>query len=777
MAKLTGAQRSAQNALNRGITQTHQKYDPKTGIKTVTKVGTAPTTDMNPNVTLEAPKPVKGVFTNATTGAYTDRYGNAVDASGNKIVEQQPEQLATYGEIGEANIQADYNANLDAELGLTGEQTGYTSLDEYYQDLYNANKEQTGLSKEQYDLQKQQIGETASDNRNIIEGQVESASGLVGSREGVTSTSNVSAYNRLKEVAGTQIQRLQQAQDMSIKTIEQAKKDLDRALRSGNTELANQYRQTLLSAESQAQATETSLVNALTLASEEERNVQAQKNANIASFTDIVDSGTDMSVETISNFAKNLGVDFDTAYGYYAGSQAIRDDKSLDLETKQIELDNLKYDFNNKLAGIAGEEAQNINNYLKLVKSGRYSEEELAMYATSMGIPNEKNPVYQADLAVKQAEAKIKQQEANGQLVNPLDQIDLAQKRAEYYDYLGITPGAIPTGGGTVETTAVQTGNGIQFQFTDNSTISSADRTLTQCGQFVNDVMGLSMGDSYESKMAYVDKNIVMPEPGMAFVHPVSGPYAPNGHTGIVESFDPVTGMVNVADVNSDGKETAKHHQIPLATILNGGGFVPATGTPLENGSMQSSILLQVPDVARTAVTTKANQFDGEQNVKSFQTVQEGYNFLSGLNTEDLTSADNQAIIYAFAKIMDPNSVVRESEYETVQRYAQSLAQTYGFNAQRILANTEFLSKEAVDNMINTVQSRYDSSAQSYNKIRDEYIRTINNMAGSDVGDSLLQNYTVDNQISKEEDTEVQDLIELYDNSNMLNEFEGIWGE
>lgn len=39
------------------------------------------------------------------------------------------------------------------------------------------------------------------------------------------------------------------------------------------------------------------------------------------------------------------------------------------------------------------------------------------------------------------------------------------------------------------------------------------------------------------------------------------------------------------------------------------------------------------------------------------------------------SGTDDQALIYTFAKVMDPNSVVRESEYDTVQRFSQSLAQ------------------------------------------------------------------------------------------------------
>jgi len=57
-----------------------------------------------------------------------------------------------------------------------------------------------------------------------------------------------------------------------------------------------------------------------------------------------------------------------------------------------------------------------------------------------------------------------------------------------------------------------------------------------QCGRFVNDVTGLAMGDSYASKMRYVDPSIgkggSQPQAGDAFVMP----YKSTGHTGIVAS-------------------------------------------------------------------------------------------------------------------------------------------------------------------------------------------------------------------------------------------------
>ena len=542
-------------------------------------------------------KPAKGVFTNKTTGAYTNANGDAVDVNGVKITDTAPEAPATYAEIGAANVQAEYDANLATELDLTGQETGYTSLEEYTKDLYNQNKEQAALQKEQLDLQKTQNAEQTSAGRNAQENQVTAGTPLIGSQEGVTSTSNQTAYGEAKNAASVQISRLFRDNEVSNKAIEQAKVDLARAERAGNTQLAEQYRSTLLAAESAAQQTETAYVNALTMASEEERNVQAQNNANLQSFTEMVDTGNEMTVESISGFANRLGIDFDTAYGYYAGAQAIRDDKNLSLEEKQIANAQNLQNLNDQISGMDIEEVKKATVYNDMVKSGQYTQEQLQVLSSAMGISDQYNESYQAQLAYDQASAKIQQQIANGELVNPLDLIDLATKTYALSEAMGQTQGGVPAGGGSAETTAVATDNGIRFGFEDGAKISSAKRAISQCGQFVNDTLGIGVGDDLASKMAYVDQSILVPVAGMGFVTDRGMTLANGkntGHTGIVEYYNSVTGMVGVADVNYNGDGLALHHEIPLAEFkagTNNGGFMPLqeNSTPISGEFSYSS--------------------------------------------------------------------------------------------------------------------------------------------------------------------------------------------
>jgi hypothetical protein len=74
---------------------------------------------------------------------------------------------------------------------------------------------------------------------------------------------------------------------------------------------------------------------------------------------------------------------------------------------------------------------------------------------------------------------------------------------------------------------------------------------------------------------------------------------------------------------------------------------------------------------------------------------------------------------------MDPASVVREGEYATVQKYAQSWAQTFGFNAQRIFSNSPFLTASAIANMKATINSKYQAAKKNYDNVHSEYQRQI----------------------------------------------------
>lgn len=720
-------------------------------------------------------------------------------ATYNKILEKNPElaakikqqyadyqaanqePVATYGEIGQANIQADYDANIAAELGLTGEAKGYTSMEEYFKDQYAALQEQTALQKEQLDLQKTQLGEQTSDQRNIAEGQVEAASGLAGDREGVTSTSNLSAYDRLKEVTSTQISRLQRDQDMSMKAIEQAKTDLARAERAGNTELAAQMRQKLLAAESAAQATETAYITALTAQSTEERARQAQQAQNVESFATLVQQGTEMDYNTISSLASQYGLPTDMLMGYYQGAQNIRNNKALDNDMKEAELAKLNQDLSDQVKGLRTTEAKNID-YLTQLRQMGASEEVIAAFKSAAGITDYADPLTQAELEYQNLENEIKRKQMNGEPVSVSDYeilFDLQQKMNE------------STGGGGSAYVSSSI-DGISMEYAGgqlNVTLpTNPDGTLKayQCGEFVNRAWGLTsggtggFGSTASDKRDLVSRNgfftkdksftelMSMVKPGMAF----SSYAGDTDHTGLIISAPDVNGnyMTLEANVGDDNPYVSDPPIYKTRNIKDQDvyGFVyPPNGQIIAGSNTSASTLKELPEEDQKAVKEQMTSFNSNSTVKNFNTSKEGYDFISSIDVNTENPADDIAIIYALAKALDPDSVVREGEYATVSKYVQNWADQFGFDAKRIFSNTVFLTPEARQSILDTVGSRFEASRQNYNRVRGSYVQTLTDVYGVPNADAYFIDYDAESTPTQ---PEVDPHVVTYDSYEYTND-------
>lgn len=127
----------------------------------------------------------------------------------------------------------------------------------------------------------------------------------------------------------------------------------------------------------------------------------------------------------------------------------------------------------------------------------------------------------------------------------------------------------------------------------------------------------------------------------------------------------------------------------------------------------------------QSTVNQIAANLDNEPIIKSYNIAKEGFNTVSSIGANTKNPADDIAFIYAFAKIMDPGSVVREGEYNTIQKYAQSWADTFGFKAKRVFSNTNFLSSDAKQKMLNSLAPKVQSLTDQYNQVRSEYQRQI----------------------------------------------------
>ena len=134
---------------------------------------------------------------------------------------------------------------------------------------------------------------------------------------------------------------------------------------------------------------------------------------------------------------------------------------------------------------------------------------------------------------------------------------------------------------------------------------------------------------------------------------------------------------------------------------------------------------------ALTAVDRLRDDFKGEPIVKRYNIVNDALQFVRTLNPNTQNPADDQGLIYAFAKAMDPDSVVREGEYATVQKYAQTWLDNFKFNAVRVLSNQEFLTPQARANMKATIETRAKPVAAQYENLYQSYLKMMTGRGGT----------------------------------------------
>lgn len=179
----------------------------------------------------------------------------------------------------------------------------------------------------------------------------------------------------------------------------------------------------------------------------------------------------------------------------------------------------------------------------------------------------------------------------------------------------------------------------------------------------------------------------------------------------------------------------------PLMYNTKTGQILPQTDVIGDQGST-ANLWNSIPKTLRPLVERITGNWDNEQLVKNYNTVAESKIFVDSLPTgSGKTAADDQALIYAFAKAMDPNSAVKEGEYETISKNALSMLQRYGISAKRFYSNTDFLSDKAAEQLKQTINTKYEAADKQYQNIRNSYGTRINQITGRSDGTQFLTQY------------------------------------
>lgn len=229
----------------------------------------------------------------------------------------------------------------------------------------------------------------------------------------------------------------------------------------------------------------------------------------------------------------------------------------------------------------------------------------------------------------------------------------------------------------------------------------------TECGAFVNDLIGSKIFGNYlPDKTKNINTNT--PAVGGAFIEDV-GKY---GHVGFIESVNP-DGSINVIDSNySDPPDGV----IRRDTISVGsdrwnqikGFYDPSLPIPWSE---------QLDKTQRWQLQSAQKAAEARPEIKNWQEISGVRKWIDQSEGKDLNGSDIQGLISNYAKILDPDSVVREGEYAIAQMGAskgkadqiKQAIRTYMFGW------SEVLSKEAQTVLVDALKRRISAMEGAYN--------------------------------------------------------------
>lgn len=164
--------------------------------------------------------------------------------------------------------------------------------------------------------------------------------------------------------------------------------------------------------------------------------------------------------------------------------------------------------------------------------------------------------------------------------------------------------------------------------------------------------------------------------------------------------------------------------------------YAPKTG---ENGL--DGLISRLGSKAVSFGTAQANTFGSSDIVKTYNRLGAAANIINNIDPKSKNSAEHQSLISTYAKALDPDSVVRENEYETVKKYSQPLIKKYGGEIKHALSGKGFLSPQAIKAIQDATNQRIQAYAPQYENLKSQTANRINAVVGAPVADVFLLDY------------------------------------
>lgn len=515
----------------------------------------------------------------------------------------------------------------------------------------------------------------------------------------------------------------------------------------------------------------------------------------VGMMKDLVASGVVLNDSAMMSFAQQTGLPLEAIMSFNQAATSIMNDKSLDQASKTMNLQKLSYELDRQARGITNAELEKVDYLANLYKSGA-SQEEILMTKRVMGIKDEDDPMYRAELSLKQAQAEIERKRINGEPISIDDQMKLLEAQELYGDMGGYNDvGGGITGEAYLPTKPSQAGVKVSY---DNGkfNVTVPPNTEFQCGAFVNRAWGERVfGSLGEEKEAAINKNGFRVEgtseeelatkvkPGMAFVMPIAN--NKYDHVGLVQRVTP-DGIVTI-EANANGK--AKTDSVGAGANNITSRFIPwnqlygfmappngktVGGVPAKSESAGGTSFdkyyqeakasglstKEAKKVANEKVKTELNK-DPNKTYTDAQFTQmnqlynrvkpildekreldEGFSYIQAYkNLPEKSSTTDQSLIFSYMKILDPGSVVRSDEFATAEKYQGILSQL-GVTLDNIQGKA-LLSEDARQKIIGVMTEKYKAQSGNYNKELESQNETITRL-GFTPDDVYSQNYLSD---------------------------------
>jgi len=158
-------------------------------------------------------------------------------------------------------------------------------------------------------------------------------------------------------------------------------------------------------------------------------------------------------------------------------------------------------------------------------------------------------------------------------------------------------------------------------------------------------------------------------------------------------------------------------------------------------GGGSSGIYDQLDYRTANAVLAQGDKFGTSEITKKYNNIISASNLIAAVDPNTNNPAEHQALVYNFAKALDPDSVVREGEYATVKKYSQGLADKYKGEIKQAINGTGFLSPGAIQAIQAATDNRIKAYEPQYNNLKQQTAQRINNIAGKNIADIILLDY------------------------------------